>query len=146
MKIRAMKREDYARTYSLWLSCSGMGLNDADDGEEGFCRFLLRNPATCFVAEEGGETVGAVMVGTDGRRAYLYHLAVACAFRRRGVGSSLVAAAINALDGLGIRKAALVVFARNTEAIKFWESLGFAARGDLNYMDKEMKSARRIDT
>ena len=52
MTIRTMTIQDYTGLYALWTSCSGMGLNDIDDSKEGICRFLARNPSTCFVAEE----------------------------------------------------------------------------------------------
>ncbi len=52
MNIRTMKSEDYDAVYALWLSCKGMGLNSVDDSQDGIDRFLLRNPETCFVAEE----------------------------------------------------------------------------------------------
>ena len=51
MKIRVMNISDYEQVYKLWMSCSGMGLNNLDDSKEGIERFLNRNPETCFVAE-----------------------------------------------------------------------------------------------
>ena len=53
MKIRIMTAEDYEQVYELWVSMPGVGLNDADDARTGIARFLERNPASCFVAEEG---------------------------------------------------------------------------------------------
>lgn len=40
MTIRIMKIEDYESVYALWLSCSGMGLNNIDDSEDGIRRLL----------------------------------------------------------------------------------------------------------
>ena len=48
-----------------------MGLNSIDDTEEGFKRFLRRNPHTCFCYEEDGILLGAIMAGNDGRRGFL---------------------------------------------------------------------------
>ena len=76
MEIRPMCIDDYEALYQLWLSCPGMGLNDLDDSREGIAAFLERNPATCFVAAEGETIAGCILVGTDGRRAYVYHTAV----------------------------------------------------------------------
>ena len=88
------------------------------------------------MAELDGKIVGAILAGHDGRRGYLYHLAVAQAARRRRIGSALVSAALEALAREGIRKAALVAFGTNASGNAFWERMGFTVRGDLVYRDK----------
>ena len=76
MTIRRMQIGDYDEVHALWLSCTGMGLNDLDDSRDGIRRFLERNPETCFVAEDEGKIVGVILAGSDGRRGYIYHTAV----------------------------------------------------------------------
>ena len=88
MTIRRMAETDYDPVFTLWQNTAGMGLNPADDSREGIIRYLRRNPTTCFVAEEGGALIGAILSGHDGRRAYVYHMAVAEAHRRRGIGEA----------------------------------------------------------
>lgn len=146
MNIRIMTIADYDAVYALWLSCRGMGLNNLDDSREGIERFLKRNPDTCFVAEDGGNTVGVIIAGNDGRRGYIYHTAVDPEFRRKGIAKALVNAALNALRDLGINKTALVVFERNADGNAFWESIGFASRDDLVYRNKALTEIIRIDT
>jgi len=63
-----MSLPDYEQVYKLWLSCSGMGLNNLDDSKEGIERFLKRNPETCFVAEESEKIIGVIMAGNDANR------------------------------------------------------------------------------
>ena len=89
MKIRNMRLDDYDNVYALWLSCPGMRLNDWDDSREGIAKYLARNPNTCFVAEERGEIVGAILTGHDGRRGYISHTAVSPAHQRQGIGRQL---------------------------------------------------------
>ena len=146
MEIRLMRTDDYGPVRGLWLSCAGMGLNDRDDSEAGISAFLARNPETCFVAEDGGKIVGAVLCGNDGRRAFIYHTAVSPLCRKRGIGRALVVAVEDALGRLGISKAALVVFSRNEAGNAFWEKLGFTERTDLSYRNKAFVELRRIDT
>lgn len=146
MEIREAALCDYEDVYALWLSCAGMGLNDRDDSREGYARFLARSPDTCLVAEEAGEIVGVILAGNDGRRGYIYHLAVHPRHRRRGIASALVERAMDALKGEGIHKVALVVFARNDAGNAFWESMGFGVRDDLVYRDRALASMTRIDT
>ena len=146
MNIRTMKSSDYDAVYSLWLSCTGMGLNNLDDSKEGIDRFLQRNPYTCLVAEADEKIVGVILVGSDGRRGYIYHAAVAPGYRKLGIASALVENAMAALKKLGITKAALVAFARNETGNAFWEKCGFSLRDDLVYRDKALTEIIRIDT
>ena len=130
----------------MWLSCAGMGLNDLDDSKEGIARFLQRNPQTCLVAVENQTIIGAILVGSDGRRAYIYHTAVHPNYRRRGIARQLVETVLTVLDDLKIHKVALVVFKRNAEGNKFWEKLGFSVREDLIYRNQARTEMVRLDT
>lgn len=144
--VREMTIADYENVYRLWLSCTGMGLNDKDDSEEGIAKYLRRNPGTCFVAECGGQIVGVILSGNDGRRGFIHHTAVHPRFRRRGIGSRLVENALTALRSCGINKVALVVFERNRDGNAFWEKMGFSQRDDLSYRNKSLVNLVRIDT
>ena len=146
MTIRLMTIEDYDRVYALWESCTGMGLSSVDDSREGIEKYLKRNPNTCFVAEEDGVLVGAILGGHDGRRGHISHAAVRPNLRRRGIGRALIDAVLEAMKAEGIIKVNFVVFSRNTEGNAFWEHLGFAAREDLVYRDKVLIPYERRDT
>jgi ribosomal protein S18 acetylase RimI-like enzyme len=146
MEIRTMSVHDYEGVWQLWLGTPGLGLNNLDDSREGIERYLARNPTTCFVAVEESRIVGVILSGHDGRRGYIYHTAVAAAERRRGIGGALLDAALAALEGEGIAKAALVVFSRNALGGRFWEKRGFTVRDDLIYRNKALKTALQIDT
>ena len=133
--IRKLTREDYAKLYSLWAETAGMGLRSVDDSPEGIERFLARNPDTCFVAEEKGELVGAIICGHDGRRGYIYHTAVKESLRGRGIGKGLVEKALTALKEKGITRCGLFVYADNVSGQDFWRSQGWATRPDLVYFN-----------
>ncbi len=136
LHIRNMLISDYEEVYALWASASGVGLRTVDDSREGIEAFLKRNPDTCFVAEWEGVLAGVILSGNDGRRGYLYHLAVREEQRGKGIGSALLEAALGALASQGIRKASLVVFTDNALGNRFWENKGFSVRDDLLYRDR----------
>ena len=146
MNIRLLTPADFPKIFALWMRTPGMGLNNLDDSQEGISRYLQRNPNTCFAAEENNELVGVILSGHDGRRAFLYHLAVAEAWQRRGIGSALLDAALQALRAEGIHKAALVVMARNLKGNAFWEKVGFTTRPDLVYRNKLLDEMVRYDS
>ena len=146
MNFRLMQISDYDSIYNLWINTPGMGLNSVDDSKEGIEKFLKRNPATCFIAEENEKIVGVIMAGNDGRRGYIYHIAVLPEFRGKHIAKTLVENAMAALEKEGITKVALVVFEKNQNGNGFWEKIGFTVRNDLIYRNRTIAQMERIDT
>ena len=138
--IRRMQAADYDEALALWVTCGGMGLRSVEDSRAGIAAFLERNPDTCFAAEADGSVIGTVLAGHDGRRGYLYHVAVDGAYRNRGIATDLVHHAMKSLRRAGIQKTALVVYGSNLDGNEFWEHIGFTAREDLVYRNKELLS------
>lgn len=75
--------------------------------------------------------MNAALCGHDGRRGFLYRLAVAHEQRRSGLATALVEHALAALRAEGIPRCMLFVLADNDAAAGFWESVGAAPRGEL---------------
>lgn len=146
MLIRTMTPRDYDAVYALWMSCKNMGFNNLDDSRAGVARLLRRNPATSFVALEDDRLAGVILSGQDGRRGYIYHMAVAEDFRRRGVATALLDRCLEALRAEGINKVALLVFRYNDAGNAFWEKQGFTERTDVAYRNRELVELIRIDT
>lgn len=130
MTIREMTLGDYEPVMDLLCGTSGVRLRDADS-RDATARYLERNPGLSFVAEDGGKLIGCVMCGHDGRRGYLQHLAVAQAYRRRGVGTELVGRCLAALERLGILKTHIDVLVENELAICYWSRQGWKKREDI---------------
>lgn len=70
-------------------------------------------------------------MGTDGRRAAVYHTVVHPDMQGKGVGHVLVEAELDALRALGVSKAFLVAFRRNATGNAFWGRMGFSERLDI---------------
>ena len=143
---RVMTIDDYDKVYKLWMSCRNMGFNNLDDSREGIEKYLKRNPSTCFVAVKGGDVIGVILSGHDGRRGFIHHMAVSEKCRRQGIASNLLDHALAALEAEGINKVALLVFSYNEAGNAFWERMGFTARDDLLYRNKLLTEMVRIDT
>lgn len=135
MTIRVMTIDDYDQVSHLWAQIKGFGIRTLDDSREGVEKFLKRNPTTSVVAEEEGVIIGAILCGHDGRRGCMYHVCVAKAHRKHGIGHQMALAAMEALKAEGINKVSLIAFKSNVVGNKFWRKVGWTFRDDLNYYD-----------
>jgi N-acetylglutamate synthase len=143
VKIREMDVADYDDVIKLWGQTEGMSLRDADS-KESINNYLIRNPNLSFVAVSANEIVGAVLVGTDGRRGYLQHLAVSSNFRGKNLGRDLVSQAISALADVGIPKTHLFVYNENVNAQQFYEKLGWFPRDEVRMYSYNSSSNNNV--
>ena len=134
--IRAMNMGDYSDAICLWQKTPGIVLSDAD-AEDQMDLFLLRNQGLSFVAETDTQMIGTMLCGHDGRRGFIYHLAVRELFRRNGVGRALVTCSLNRLAAEGIKKCHLFVVDGNVHAMAFWRDVGFSSREDICIYSKK---------
>ena len=129
-QLRPMTPQDYPAVIALWQQSEGLTLRDADS-EPAITAYLARNPGLSFVAQHDDQLIGAVLVGSDGRRGYLQHLSVTDEWQGKGVGRALLQAAIQALQEIGVEKTHLFVHAENQGAQAFYRHLGWQERADI---------------
>jgi len=124
IKIRPYEDADEAQVVSLWAT-----VFPGDPGRNEPAALIERKRRVqrdlFLVGEAEGHVVCAVMGGYDGFRGWVYHLAVAPAHRRKGLGSALMAAVEDRLRALGCPKINLQVRASNAEVVSFYRSLGY---------------------
>lgn len=133
IEIRELLPADYDAVFALWRASAGIVLREVDERGP-IERYLARNPGLSFVACDHGRVVGAVLCGTDGRRGYLQHLAIAPEYRRQGIGRRLAEQAVAALAARGVEKCHLMVVSSNAAARSFWQRLGWSERDDVVLM------------
>ena len=130
MTLRPFRVEDISAARALWQATPGVGLSSADE-PQALAAFLDRNPGSSFGAESRGRITGTILVGHDGRRGLIHHLAVATDSRRTGLGLALVTAGLAALRERGIAKCHLMVFTDNATGVAFWRAIGATRRDEL---------------
>jgi ribosomal protein S18 acetylase RimI-like enzyme len=135
--IREMTISDFDKVISLWQRTSGLGLSGVDT-YEGILKFLERNPGLSFIYEERGILIGTILCGHDGRRGYIYHLAVDEAYRKRGIGRQLTEQSLSALRREGIAKCHLFVYRDNNTAECFYDRMGWQKRTTLDIFSKNI--------
>lgn len=132
-----MTIEDYDEVHALWSRTPGVGLSAADE-RPAIAYFLEHNPGLSFVARADGQVVGAVICGTDGRRGYLHHLAVATTHRRMGIGKELTRRVLEQLSAMDLQKCHIFVYGDNQDGLIFWKQIGLKVRTELVLMSKEI--------
>jgi ribosomal protein S18 acetylase RimI-like enzyme len=126
---------DYRAVRQLWSQAGpGIQLSPSDEPRE-IKKKLERDPDLFLVAEANGELVGVVLGGFDGRRGMVYHLAVAQAYRHRGVAYGLMEELEARLRAKGCLKYYLLVTQDNEVARRFYEKIGCEVM-NLNVMGK----------
>ena len=85
--------------------------------------------ARSLLAEVGGQLVGYIVYWQLPREIDIHNLAVHPAYRRQGIGRSLLRATIDEATGRGLRRVTLEVRKSNEAARRLYQSMRFMARG-----------------
>mgnify|MGYP001178478682 CR=1 FL=1 len=128
IKLCAMSAQDYDQVQQLWSRCEGLSQPDSRAQVEALVQY---HPGLSLVARNEEEIVAAILAGHDGRRGYLYHLAVDVAHRQQGLARRLVQHCLDQLETAGIPRCSVFVYQENEEASQFWKSLGWRQRPEL---------------
>src|SRR5687768_13804380 len=99
LNYRQYTADDCVALRALWLR-AGLELRPSDTKEE-LEKKLLRDSELFIVAEDEGEIVGAAIGAFDGRRGFVYHLAVAPERQDEGIGKALMERVSEGLRKLG---------------------------------------------
>lgn len=114
----------YDQAVALWKE-AGLAVKSSDSFEE-IVRKLRRDPELFLVAlDRDGRLVGTVIGAFDGRRAWVYHLAVEPASQGRGIGTALMQELEQRLQNIGVIKVNLHVENCNSSVKGFYRKLGY---------------------
>jgi ribosomal protein S18 acetylase RimI-like enzyme len=133
MQIREFRIEDFTAVIALWQD-AGLELNRSDSFE-GIRRKIERDPDLFLVSEEDGQILAAIMAGFDGRRGWVYHMAVHAYGQGRGWGALLLEELQQRLKAKGCEKINLLLEPSYTEVIAFFEKQNYR-HNDLIFMEK----------
>jgi len=124
IETREFAISDYDAALELWERVEGLEIAEGDD-RESVASFLARNPGLSRVATDGATLIGVTLCGHDGRRGYIYHLAVDPAYRARGLGKRLMKECLDGLRQAGLKRALILVADDNPGGRKFWRRYGW---------------------
>ena len=124
MQIREIRDGDECAVVELWRAA--LLIRPWNDAEADIA--LARRSQDSSVILLGfieGILAASIMVGFEGHRGWVYYLAVAEQFRRKGLGKAMMAAAEKWLKEKGAPKVQLMVRDDNAAANGFYDALGF---------------------
>ena len=131
--LREFRDEDYDAVVRLWRA-AGLSVKPSDTLPE-LRKLIDRNPGLFLVAEEDGVVAGTVIGAWDGRRAWIYHLAVLPDRQGGGIGRMLMAELERRLRAVGATRLNLLVEPGNAGVTDFYRKLGYAP-DDLLFMTR----------
>ena len=150
IETREFSIEDYQAAVELWKKVEGVEIAEGDSRDE-IAQYLSRNPGLSRLAfvsrsttepagagrrgresprglmsrEANQSIVGIALCGHDGRRGYIYHLAVDPNFQRRGLGKRLLDECLQGLRGAGVTRVLVMVAKDNPRGRDFWRRNGW---------------------
>ena len=153
LSIRDYRPDDLEAAYRLDQSCFEQGISYT----RGQIRaFLAAEGAIALVVDEPGSGTGEGSLAAfaishvAGRRGHVVTIDIAAGARRRGLGRQVLEELLARMARAGARDVRLEVDARNTNAIRFYESMGFKTTRTLpDYYGSDLdglRMTRRIGT
>jgi len=125
--------DDYEAVVALWGK-AGL-IPSRSDARVEIAKKLVRDPDLFLVGLEAGVIVGTVMGGYDGRRAWVYRLAVTPELQANGFGVVLLQELESRLRAKGCLKVNLLIETDNAGVQAFYRRRGYE-RDDLIFMEK----------
>ncbi|WP_433514999.1 GNAT family N-acetyltransferase [Nonomuraea sp. CA-143628] len=124
MKVRHGGLDDVPAVLDFWLLAAEG--TDRRDSPDKVVALIERDPEALLLAELDGELAGTLIAGWDGWRAHLYRLAVHPSHRRKGIATTLLAAAESRFAAFGAFRADAMVLDDNVSAHGAWSAAGYA--------------------
>ncbi len=137
VRIREFSLDDYDAAAELWELVEGMSAPRLHEVK----RKLERDPQLFLVAEDQSSPpvmLGVVIGSYDGRRGWIFRLAVTPGYQRRGVGRELVIELERRFLEMGVDRMRLLTLADNTSARRFWEELGYSGFDQVVLFSKDL--------
>lgn len=137
MKIRSIREADFDILYTLWLQ-SGLQLRSKDREKKEMVGMIKKNKSSCLVLIEQNKIIGSIFGTYNGRRAWIYHLAIHPTFQQKGYGTLLLKKVEQLLRKKGATRMNIAVDAENETVVPFYTLHGFSMVKNCMYMGKDL--------
>jgi ribosomal-protein-alanine N-acetyltransferase len=126
MQLRPYTTADLAEVYAIDQACyePGIAYSRAE-----LRWHLTQGGATCLVAEGDGQVAGFILTEQSRSRAHIITIDVRETWRRRGVGTALLAEIEVRLAAGGVNTVELETATTNEAGVAFWQRHGYRTVG-----------------
>lgn len=137
IQIKQMKISDFSEIFLLWKKA---GLNVLSEEIEFYeaKNMIKLNPDSCFVLVKNEKIIGSILGVFNGRRGWIYHLAIDPDFQKKGYGSLLLKKTENALKKQGARRVNLGVEYENLKVFPFYQKYGYEVINNALWLGKNI--------
>ena len=132
-----MTIQDFDSMHALWKKV-GLNLAEMNLEKKYTDQIIKLNPLSNFVAIEKKKIIGTIFGTFNGKRGWIYHLAVHPLFQKQGVGSLLLQKVEQALKSLGAKRILLGVVKLNLKALNFYKKHDYEVVNDAIWMGKDV--------
>src|ERR1700737_5402357 len=126
--LRSYDPQDFSALYRLDQSCFPAGIAYS---KTTLRYFLSLRAADCLVAMQDAHIAGFILTEENRPLGHVITLDVAEKFRRRGIGSALLAESERNLAQRGVRHVLLETAANNEAGVAFWQRHGYGIEATL---------------
>lgn len=134
IKVRTYRPGEGDELRALWES---VGFTTTWDDDASLRAFATRNPGMFLVATRGDDIIATALGAWDGRRGWIYHVAVAEGERRGGLATDLVHRLEDGLRKVGARRVNVHIAPGNKAGAAFWRAMGYERR-DIEQHTREL--------
>lgn len=137
MKIKLIKPEDFSKLLTLWNE-AGLSVVNFKREQQELSTLLKLNLDSCLVATINKKIIGSIIGAFNGRRVWIYHLAIHPNWQNKGLGSKLLKKIESIFKKKGATKILLGVSFNNLSTCSFYEKSGYSIMNDAVLMSKEL--------
>lgn len=135
--IRKVTLKDFPNILSLWKK-SGLEISNEEKELLSMEKTIKLNPRSCLVLVNDQKIIGSVFGAFDGRRGWIYHLAIHPDFQQNGYGSLLLQKTEKALKKLGVHRIHLGLLYKSLGIFPFYEKYGYEVVNDAIWLGKNI--------
>lgn len=135
--IRTITTSDFLEVLSLWKK-AGLDIENEEMELSDLEIMIKINSASCLVLVKYKKIIGSILGTFNGRRGWIYHLAIHPAFQKKGYGSLLLMKAEKELKKKGAHRINLGVTDTNLKVLPFYEKFGYEVMNDALWLGKNI--------
>ena len=125
-----MESSHFPLLKEFWENTDGIKLTIGDTESE-LSNYHKRNKGMSFICMNGADLIGTILCGHDGRRGFIYHLAVHKDFRNDNIAADLIEMSLDQLRAADIKRCMIMTDEINESGKSFWLKMDWRKRDDL---------------